>query len=213
STRAGTSSSTSTPARHAPRSSARSRPSTRRSTATGAPPSAWSRRSSGSWPPEALDAAGEALGVEHAAAVDDRLRREVLRAQVGVLAVVGLDDGGVDRLAVPGQEVKRLELGVGEQRVVPEHLFGPTRLQLVAQRERPAERGLLDAAAVGDPEDEHAPAGDLAEQVDGVAGHRLVDLAGDAGEARVGRPGQQEARVDGDAVAADGHARLVDVAE
>ena len=55
--------------------------------------------------------------------------------------------------------------------------------------QRAAERRLLHAAAVGDAEDEHGLPGDVAEQVDRVGGHRLVDLARDArAAARRARP-------------------------
>src|SRR5213592_3803073 len=137
---AGTCSSTSIATPRSRRWRAPRRPAARSSTATGARASAWSA-------PYPLDrhVAGVA---DDPAAVDDPVGRDLERL---VLAVVGLHDDALDGLAVPRLEAERAQLGGVEQRVGRHHL-GAAAEQLVAQRERAAERGLLDAAAVGDAE-------------------------------------------------------------
>ena len=130
-------------------------------------------------------------GVEHAAAVDDRAGAgDVGREARGTPRGRPARRAG-DRLAVPWREPERAQLGVVVQRIGGDR-GGAAGDERVAQRERAAERRLLHAAAVGDAEDQHALALEAAqrarEQLDGVRGHRLVDLARDARQPRVRSP-------------------------
>ncbi len=73
----------------------------------------------------------------------------------------------------------------------------------------------MDALAVGEPQHEHRdalePAEDLLDRADRDAHLAVVDPPRQPDELHLGCTAQQEVRVDGDAVAADAKARLVDV--
>ena len=120
---------------------------------------------------------GERRRVQHPAAVDDDLGAgQRVRAQRAVGRVVGLQDRAGDGAAVPRREPERAQLAGVVERVGHDDL-GAVALERVAQREGAGERRLLDVAAVGDAEHEHAAAREVAaaqrdrQPVRGVGGH------------------------------------------
>src|SRR5699024_11384727 len=155
-------------------------------------------------------------GVGEVASVHEHLdARQVIWAELGVGAVVGLHDRGVDVLAqVIGLQPVGSQLGVGEQRVVHEGAgagLGERRYG----RYHPGERGLLHSAAVGGTENDDGSLGQVAERTGehahGIGGHGHVRLSGGAHHCCVWVGPQVQPRVDGDAVPAHGDAGPVDV--
>ena len=152
-----------------------------------------------------LDAgAPSAPSVERPAAVDHRAcARDVLRPQPMYSGWSACSTARVDVLPLPRLEPLSFDLGRLVERV-GRHGQGAAARELVPEAEGPREGGLLHPTAVGDAEDEHAPAAERAdralEAVDCVGGHGAVDLvrhpraAGPPGRPTGrsgGRPGMQ----------------------
>ena len=129
--------------------------------------------------------------------------------------MVGLDDGDVHRLAkVVGLPPEGRQLVVGIQRIMNAHLR-PGLAQRTGDAEDAGESGFLDPAAVGGTQDRDAQALEGTEQGGGagdrVGGHGDVRGARGGHDGRLRVAGQVQARVDGDAVAADRDAGPVNV--
>ena len=129
--------------------------------------------------------------------------------------MVRLDDGRVHLLAeVVGVPPEGRQLLVGVERIVDARPR-PCLAQRAGDAEYAGERGFLDTAAVGGAQDHDAQAVQGPQQSGGtrdrVGGHRGVRGAGRGHDGRVRIAGQIQARVDGDAVAADRDAGPVDV--
>gem|GEM_PF-4973670 len=130
--------------------------------------------------------------------------------------MVGLEDRGINRLTQPvGSEPERREFLVGVHRIMHQY-FNALGLQDLDGGEHTRERGLLHPAPVGGAQYHHTPALQVTQhtlgQTDRIPGHGHVRLAGGTHDRGLRVGVEVEARVDGDAVPADGDAGPVDVA-
>ncbi|CAB5035638.1 unannotated protein [freshwater metagenome] len=130
--------------------------------------------------------------------------------------MVGLDDRGVDRPAVPSRQAERSQLVVAVKRVADER-GRAERFERGSYAEDATERRFLDSAAVSGAQHQYSgalkPTKRLLKPLGGVSRHLVVYGPCGAWKRRIGVTFEVEAGIDRDAVATDRDSRAVNVAE